>query len=413
MQANSAIFEARKSILAEPKLHNIDEQIHVLLCVVGGTPAVVTETIYALAVEREVPLKRLRLVTTTEGRREIERQLLRLTGEESGGWHLLRRDYPPTRAIAFKAEEDILVPRGEDGKPLGDIRTTGDNNAMAEALLAELRLWSERPDTVLHASVAGGRKTMSLLLGSVMQLAARPGDRLYHVLVPQEYEGLPGFYYPTPKRLLLPNRQGIPIDASAARLDLAEIPFVRYRALLHGEQDRNCGFGELVEQAQRRLATATQPVAIRLHWEEAMLEFVNPVSGETLTETPLQPPSLTGFYLYFALCRRAAQEDPWVSLFDSETGGKALRDIARNLRESRGALSPEAERFDRYAKEIEQGDGGNLSALRSNWNHWLRKVGSQWGVHPIDRFEIASRRDQGRAWYAVRLDRELIILDDQ
>ncbi len=388
------------------------DPIHILLCVVGGTPAVVTETVYALAVERKVPLKRLRLMTTSEGKREIERQLLRLTGEESGGWHLLRRDYPPTRAIAFKAEADILVPRGEDGKPLGDIRTTGDNNAMAEALLAELRSWSGQPDTVIHASVAGGRKTMSLLLGSAMQLAARPGDRLYHVLVPQEYEGLPGFYYPTPRRVLLPNRQGIPIDASRARLDLAEIPFVRYRALLQGEQYRNCGFAELVEQAQRRLAAATQPVAIRLCRKKATLEFINPLSRETLTDSPLQPPSLTGFYLYYELCRRAAQGDPWISLFDSETGGTMLRTIAQRIRKTLSELSPEAERFDRYAQEIEQGEGGNISALRSNWNHWLRKAGSQWGVHPIDRFEIASRRDQGRAWYAVRLDRELIVLDE-
>jgi CRISPR-associated protein (TIGR02584 family) len=331
--------------------------------VVCGSPAVVTETVYALVVQRKVPLRRLRLVTTQLGREEIERQLLRLTGRQSGGWHLLSKDFPEVQNIDFNPRRDILMPKDTQGNALEDIRTTQDNDLLAETLLSEVRYWCAQNNTVVHASVAGGRKTMSLMIGYAMQLVARPQDRLYHVLVPPEYEGLEGFFYPTPRKQILPNRQGVPIDASKAALDLAEIPFVRLRALLSPEELDGQTFGSLVQLAQHRLSAATEKIAVRLNPEELSIEFVDG-KGRSLTQGAIEITRRVGFYLYLYLCQRRRSGQEWVTFFDEE-GEKRIREIIDVVRHCHGEMAREIESFESYIKDIKGNNSSSLSAQRT------------------------------------------------
>jgi hypothetical protein len=73
---------------------------------------------------------------------------------------------------------------------------------------------------------------MGFYLGYCLSLAARPQDRLSHVLVSEPFESLPDFYYPPATPRLLHTRDGRPIHTADARVMLAEIPFVRLRPLL-------------------------------------------------------------------------------------------------------------------------------------------------------------------------------------
>jgi CRISPR-associated protein (TIGR02584 family) len=56
------------------------------------------------------------------------------------------------------------------------------------------------PDCAIHASIAGGRKTMGFYLGYALSLFGRPQDRLSHVLVSSPFESNQNFFYPLPCR---------------------------------------------------------------------------------------------------------------------------------------------------------------------------------------------------------------------
>jgi CRISPR-associated protein NE0113 (Cas_NE0113) len=127
----------------------------ILLAVTGLTPQIVTETLYALAVERRlwVPTE-IRIITTRRGADKAARTLL----SEKGWVHRLRQDYG-LPAIRFGVE-DIHVITGPKGVPLDDILDEADNAAVADFITEEVRKITADPDASLHVSIAGGRKTM-------------------------------------------------------------------------------------------------------------------------------------------------------------------------------------------------------------------------------------------------------------
>jgi hypothetical protein len=102
------------------------------------------------------------------------------------------------------------------GNPLQDIRTSEENDSAARQILALVSALASRCGR-MHGLVAGGRRTMSLYLALAFQLYGRVDDRLYHVLVPEEVERDPSFFFPTPER--------------PVRIDLAELPYIRLRDL--------------------------------------------------------------------------------------------------------------------------------------------------------------------------------------
>lgn len=226
----------------------------ILLCVAGLSPQIVTETLYALTVTGEprfVPTE-IHLLTTAEG---AERARLTLLSDDPGWFHRLRQDYG-LPAIRF-ALDAIHILRAADGCPLDDIREPADNEAIADAITATVRELTADPDGAVHASIAGGRKTMGFYLGYALSLFGRPQDRLSHVLVSGPFESNPNFFYPAPVERVIfatgPDQR--PLDASSATVTLADIPFVRLRDGLQESLLREgASFGDAVRQAQRNLA---------------------------------------------------------------------------------------------------------------------------------------------------------------
>ena len=135
----------------------------ILLAVTGLTPQVVTETLYALAVQSTPPFvpTEIHLITTTEG---AERARLSLLDPASGQFHALCRDYALS-GIDFAAT-NIHTLADAAGRPLADIRTPEDNTRAADCLLAEVRRLCADDACALHVSIAGGRKTMGFFLGT-------------------------------------------------------------------------------------------------------------------------------------------------------------------------------------------------------------------------------------------------------
>ncbi len=200
----------------------------ILLTACGLTPQIITETVYALAVARSpafVPTE-IHVLTTAEGAEQVR---LCLLSEDPGWFSRLCRDYSLER-IRF-TEDNIHLLKDDSGNDLSDIRTETDNECAADIITELVRALTADPDSALHVSIAGGRKTMGFYLGYALSLFGRPQDRLSHVLVSAPFESNREFYYPTRQRRVIYTSppEVRPLDASTATVTLAEIPFVRLR----------------------------------------------------------------------------------------------------------------------------------------------------------------------------------------
>ena len=223
-----------------------------LLVVTGLTPQVVTETLYAVYKRGDELPSAIHILTTAEGYRRANLTLI------NDGW--LARFYADYQlpAAEFSPHYIHVLEQNKD-QPLQDIRSQADNQAMADGITEWIRTLTAAPDTALHVSIAGGRKTMGFYAGYALSLYGRDQDRLSHVLISADYESHPQFYYPTPySQVIYANDTSRkPLDTQQAEVMLADIPFVRLRhgldqALLEGKSS----FSQTVANAQRALGPA-------------------------------------------------------------------------------------------------------------------------------------------------------------
>lgn len=271
----------------------------VLFTVTGLTPQIVTETVYALAVETKpafVPTE-LVVMTTSDGANRVR---LTLRGSEPGWLARLCADYdlPP---IHF-GDDDLHILRARDGSALPDIRTGADNEAAANAIVAAIRALTADPNCALHVSLAGGRKTLGFFAAYALSLYGRPQDRLSHVLVSPAFEASTEFYYPTPYSKVIYTRDGTPLNSQRAKgehspeIELADIPFVRMRdGLSEALRAGTASYGDAVASVQQRL----RPAALVIDLKQGRVS-----AGGTQIE--LRPVSLA-FYAWIARDAKAGQ----------------------------------------------------------------------------------------------------------
>lgn len=250
----------------------------VLIAVTGESPAVLTETVWALARENPPVLPaRVIVVTTTVGAARLQAELLAPSPAFAGRspWQALRDTLLAGRADADRllALEDARVitgPAGPDGcaRRLDDLRTRADNDAAADFILEQVRAITANADTRLVASIAGGRKTMGALLYAAMTLVGRESDRLTHVLVNAPFDQRldPAFYFPSgkPSRHVLrgpDGRQTIHLSSTAV-IELAEVPFVPLRNAFEDLGRPAGGFAGLVARYGRELRELAEPPVV-------------------------------------------------------------------------------------------------------------------------------------------------------
>lgn len=240
---------------------------HKLILVMGRTAPILTETVWHLCVQEEIPLREVLVLTTEEGKRHIEEVLFkgrvwRTFCEEYG----LDIDFGPRRIIVLKDRR---------GRPLEDIRTPEECEDAGEQIVEFVRQQADIPDTVLHCSVAGGRKTMGTHLSFALQLFGREQDTLSHILVgPPDLERCRTFFYP-PQGQASFEVDGRPITQDQIRLDVATIPFVRLRHVLAPSWlDRP--YADLVKYTQKELGD----ISIRLDLTEKKGEVEFRLVGE-------------------------------------------------------------------------------------------------------------------------------------
>ena len=204
----------------------------ILLSVTGMSPAVVTETLYALVTEKGFIPTEIQVITTEQGKNKLLEALLGIEGgrkERKGALQEFIEDYGEKygfSSIHFD-ESCIHIITDECGQNLPDIRTPEENEHAANSIVQLVGNLCQDEEMQLHVSIAGGRKTMGFFMGYALSLYGREQDSLSHVLVDSQYESLASFYYPKPYPHLINKNDGTQIDAKDGKVMLAEIPWVR------------------------------------------------------------------------------------------------------------------------------------------------------------------------------------------
>ena len=358
-----------------------DKSRPVLLAVTGMSPAVITETLWALAHEPEPVLPaRVIVLTTSTGRREIEQRLFQ-SCERFGGlspWEALRqaleaRGFDLADRLRFgTTADDLRVITGVDpatqrSRELADLRNPQDNEAAADFILEQVRAIVENPDTPLIASIAGGRKTMGALLYACMTLVGRETDRLTHVLVNEPYETLPEFWFPAQPGESLTDREGHPHPADQARVDLADVPFVPLRNLFRRELGRPAGsFTALVEDCREQIRHQVGE-NLRLIIETSRPEIE--VNGSRVKVGPRE------HLVLLFLATRVKQGEPPLASYKEALA--PLNEYRERLRESAPPNNWSDWRYaDSLAQAFDESDDQDLRKLVSSLRVRLRRTGN-------------------------------------
>ena len=313
----------------------------VLLAVTGMSPAVLTETIWALAhpapatAEPAVLPHRVIVLTTTAGRREIQTALFRPLPRfgNATAWEALRaalagQGHDLQDRLRFgTTPHDLRVfttadPASGRTTELEDIRTPADNEAAASFLLEQVRGLVEDPDKRVIASLAGGRKTMGALLYACFSLIGRETDRLTHVLVSEPFDHLRDFFFPAQPGGPLAHRDGSNYQPAAARLELADVPFVPLRHLFRLELGRPAGGFLRLVQSCRTGVRERLAESIRLTVERRRPEIE--VNGVRLRLAPREH-----LLLLFLACRAKNGEPPFAAQKEAE---RPLKEFWETLR---------------------------------------------------------------------------------
>lgn len=223
----------------------------ILLCVSGMTPQIITETLQELlrAPEAFVPTQ-IHVITTAAGESKA-RAALETKGQLAALCAQYGVDTPPL---------DFTVIATTDGEPLADIRDDTDNTLAADTILDCVRTLTQNANSAIHASLAGGRKTMSHYMGYAMSLFGRTQDRLSHVLVAPDWaERAADFYFKPAHNVELHDREGNALGPSnAVDITLADIPLLRLGdALPQMLREGHANFSETVRLTNLALGPTT------------------------------------------------------------------------------------------------------------------------------------------------------------
>ena len=138
----------------------------VLIAGMGTSPAVLTETVWALAHQAEsVVPDEIAVITTRSGKDALVQSVM--SGAPSV-WERLKTALRKEKIaidgkLVFGGASIHVIP-DEDGNEAGDLRTGDDNLRAADFMLGELRKYTEDNGTELHVSIANAQQSKTRIL---------------------------------------------------------------------------------------------------------------------------------------------------------------------------------------------------------------------------------------------------------
>jgi CRISPR-associated protein (TIGR02584 family) len=206
----------------------------VFVSVLGGSPAVVTETLWYLMYKEKREIDSVYVITTRKGA-ATGKVLIEKINDMVTEYGLGRVDFP---------EENILIIKGKDGNELEDIISAEDNEYAANFITNVIRgIKRDNPEAILHCSIAGGRKTMSSYMALALTLLGTKEDKLYHILVSSDVESRRDFFYP-------PSEE---VQEFEDKIFLVDIKYPRLGEKYSGIIPDGMSFTEMVDEIQQTL----------------------------------------------------------------------------------------------------------------------------------------------------------------
>lgn len=280
-----------------------------MIAVLGTSPSVLTETVWALYKEKPEYLPdEVFALTTTKGRAGAEKRLLDVPdGESASVWqqlaHKVGKDSMRLHFHEFEKTpaEDATLPKGRKPVKMSDIQNTDDQNVMADQMLRLVRRKKAEYGTNCRVvcSIAGGRKSMSALLYAVMSLAGGSDDIITHVLADEHGTNCRDFFFPEQKKQKLKtDAKGEAFTAKSVLLELAEIPFVPLSSLIDEQQVKMeaCSFDALMRLARQDVLAMDTTIVLN------GIDYSAKVNGTKIRMNP-------GEYLMLALAVRSRMLD--------------------------------------------------------------------------------------------------------
>lgn len=349
--------------------------IYHLVAVTGMSPQVITETLYAMNRDGDAWPDRLTIITTAKGRDTVWKGL-HTDGHLAALCHELGRP-----ELSFTLDDIKVVP-GADGRLVEDARSRDDHEAMANFITDRIRELTADDQVRLHASIAGGRKTMTFYLGYAMSLFGRHEDKLTHVLVSEPYENRPDFFYPTREsRLLAPRKDETkPVDARDAEVILADIPFVRQRNQLPRVMREKLGSGFSYRRLMNLINLADIPEKIRLEFHTGKQTLVvkdarTDQAGQALVSAEVKFSNVLNWAFFLMLAEAAVENDDSYTRPAKGSAGKTEAELlAKMLLQKLNSLMPKPLHFKigTSSEEMAQAFLGNDDVM-----DWLSKYGCQ------------------------------------
>lgn len=380
----------------------------ILIFVIGTTPQIITETLYALTQKCQPPVfpEEIHIITTSTGKEKIEEELLR-----KGRLTAFFKEFKlPELTLS---NESIHVIEDEDGKRLEDIRETPHNERVGDFIVNFIREKTSDPGVRLHCSLAGGRKTMSFYLGAALQLFGRPWDKLYHVLVTPEFESHPEFYYKPKKDRVLklkdPRGKIIKIlNTKDAQISLAELPFIRLRDKIPLDGK---GFKELVSEGQKEIDMASIQPPLKVHIKERAIT----IGGISIDMVPIQ----MVIYTYLLRQKKNGCTFPkqlycfnctecFLTLGELSKR-KALEEMSEDYKKIYGPYSGRVEEFARHWNEKGGIDQDTLRQNISKINKTIKESVEDETLHPY--FTIVPIGKHGSKRYGIRVEKSKILIE--
>lgn len=360
---------------------------NILFLVTGMTPAIITETIWALACDpsldedsRWIP-DRVEVLSTEHGLNQIHSRLL-----ENKVIEQFKQDFPQLTDLVF---DNSCMHSIKDEKNLTtalvDLKTPEDNEFAANQINERIRQLTQEENTSLHVSIAGGRKTMGFYAGYALSLHGRAQDRMSHVLVDDKFENIPDFFYPTPKTSYVTDRDGRVWDASKAQVWLADIPFVRMKDAINEKHQLKSddSFIEVVA----KIKNSFSPANLVINLDKGSATF----NG---AEVKL-PPREFAFLHWFADLRLNGQPGviaPRVKNSDK----KVSQDDANYV----GELT---QHFTKYYSEQKSGNLADVSVDKTFFNSTVSNLKAQLsealGLETSAKFPITNHNKRGKPFY--------------
>ena len=361
---------------------------YILLSVLGLSPQIITETLFALYQSGQ-KVDEIHVITTKKGKEIIYSKLL--SGKTGHFFSYLREYEIDPNSIVFN-EDNIHVIKSSSGKEIEDILDEEDNEVLLKMCLELTYEFTKDPNTTVFFSIAGGTKTMSACLMFAAQMYGRSYDRIYHVLVSPEFERNEEFFYPPKKSKLikLKDENGNPFfkETKYAKVNLIHIPFVPLREYLKGVEPETLLLSVIKEEKKKLVVDLNNRKLVYGNLELSM------------------PPSWIALYTFFAKrkkhCKKKACKNCTKCFLTVE---EILKD--RSIAQIYKKVSK---------RKIENmSDSGIMNLTKENFNMYKGKIKiailKEFGPYALKELEITSVGPRPKR-YGILIDKKKIEIFD-